>query len=98
MNKKGKRFAIKKKMEKILVIGAFDRYNYGDLLFPLVIEKQLSSYGHPFEFQYFGLVKSDLSAVGGLPTQDLQEFYKACEEGGTPVHVIIAGGEALGVT
>ncbi|WP_057940496.1 polysaccharide pyruvyl transferase family protein [Algoriphagus resistens] len=85
-------------MIKVLIIGAFDRYNYGDLLFPLVIERQLSRYGKEFEFEYFGLVESDLSDVGGLPTKGLQEFYKACNDPAKPVHVIIAGGEALGVT
>ncbi len=85
-------------MTTILIIGAFDRYNYGDLLFPLVIEKQLSSYGAGFEFEYFGLVESDLSAVGGLPTKGLQDFYARCSDPNWPVHVIIAGGEALGVT
>ncbi|MDR7129852.1 hypothetical protein J2X69_002198 [Algoriphagus sp. 4150] len=85
-------------MTKVLIIGAFDRYNYGDLLFPLVIERQLSSYGKDFEFEYFGLVESDLSSVGGLPTKGLQQFYKACNNPSDPAHVIIAGGEALGVT
>lgn len=85
-------------MEKVLIIGAFDRYNYGDLLFPLVIEKQLSSYNKDFQFEFFGLVESDLSDVGGLPTKGLQDFYRACSDPNEPVHVIIAGGEALGVT
>lgn len=85
-------------MTKVLIIGAFDRYNYGDLLFPLVIERQLSSYGEDFEFEYFGLIESDLSSVGGLPTKSIKEFYKQCNDPDSPVHVIIAGGEALGVT
>ncbi len=85
-------------MIKVLIIGAFDRYNYGDLLFPLVIERQLSTYGENFQFEYFGLINSDLSNVGGLPTKGLQKFYKACSDPSDPVHVIIAGGEALGVT
>lgn len=85
-------------MTKVLIIGAFDRYNYGDLLFPLVIERQLSTYGENFQFEYFGLVERDLSNVGGLPSKGLQKFYKACSDPSDPVHVIIAGGEALGVT
>ncbi len=85
-------------MTKVLIIGAFDRYNYGDLLFPLVIERQLSSYEVDFQFEYFGLIESDLSSVGGVPTKGLQKFYKACSDPSDPVHVIIAGGEALAVT
>jgi hypothetical protein len=85
-------------MHKILIIGAFDRYNYGDLLFPLVIEQQLNTYGKNFEYEFFGLVESDLKKEGGLPTKNLQEFYRQCGDPSRPVHVIIAGGEALGVT
>ncbi|GAA0880455.1 hypothetical protein GCM10009119_34250 [Algoriphagus jejuensis] len=85
-------------MRDILIIGAFDRYNYGDLLFPIILEKQLQSYGLDFRFQFFGLVRSDLRPQGGIPTQGLREFYRQCSDVNHPVHVIIAGGEALGVT
>ncbi len=85
-------------MQDILIIGAFDRYNYGDLLFPVILEKQLLTYGQDFRFQFFGLVKSDLRQQGGIPTQGLQEFYRQLSDPNRPVHVIIAGGEALGVT
>lgn len=85
-------------MTKVLIIGAFDRYNYGDLLFPLVIEQQLNTFGKNFEYEFFGLVESDLKKEGGLPTKNLQEFYRQCSDPNKPVHVIIAGGEALGVT
>src|SRR5690554_1612546 len=85
-------------MEKILIIGAFDRYNYGDLLFPLIIEKKLNSYGRDFEFAYFGLVNSDLSKEGGKPTQDLKAFYEQLSHPDQKASIIVAGGEALGVT
>ena len=85
-------------MEKILIIGAFDRYNYGDLLFPIIIERQLNTYGGEFQFEFFGLVDSDLSKEGGKPTKRLRAFYQACEDPAHRVTVIVAGGEALGVT
>ena len=85
-------------MEKILIIGAFDRYNYGDLLFPLIIEKQLNTYGKNFQYQYFGIVESDLSKEGGKPTQSLQAFYGHLSDPEDKASVIVAGGEALGVT
>lgn len=85
-------------MEKILIIGAFDRYNYGDLLFPLIIEKQLDTYPVNFHYEFFGLVESDLSREGGKPTLDLKTFYKECNNPGQKVSIIVAGGEALGVT
>lgn len=85
-------------MEKILIIGAFDRYNYGDLLFPLIIEKQLNTYGNKFQFEFYGLVDSDLSKEGGKATKGLRAFYQACENPNQQATVIVAGGEALGVT
>ena len=82
----------------ILIIGAFDRFNYGDLLFPLVIEAQLATYGQSFDARYFGIVKSDLSALGGKPTDDIRAFYRACQESSGHTSVIVAGGEAVAVT
>ncbi len=67
-------------MEKILIIGAFDRYNYGDLLFPLILEKQLDTYHKDFQYEFYGLVESDLSKEGGKPTLDLKAFYEACNQ------------------
>ena len=82
----------------ILIIGAFDRYNYGDLLFPLVIESQLNTYGRPFKASYFGIIASDLSAVGGKPTADIRAFYERCDQRSGHTSVIVAGGEAVAVT
>src|SRR5680860_327262 len=85
-------------MEKILIIGAFDRYNYGDLLFPLIIEKQLDTYNKNLQYEFFGIIKSDLSKEGGKPTRDLNAFYEACNHPDQRASIIVAGGEALGVT
>lgn len=82
----------------ILVVGAFDRFNYGDLLFPLIIEAQLHTYGKPFDASFFGIVNSDLRALGGKPTEDIRAFYRRCNEGGNHTSVIVAGGEAVAVT
>ncbi|WP_134091971.1 polysaccharide pyruvyl transferase family protein [Olivibacter sp. XZL3] len=85
-------------MNKILIIGAFDRFNYGDLLFPIIIEQQLKTYGQPLDLAYFGMVDSDLSDLGGKPTQNIQAFYQACNDGSTRANIIVAGGEAIAVT
>lgn len=83
---------------KVLIIGAFDRYNYGDLLFPLIIEKQLATYGRDFDAHYYGMVNSDLRALGGKPTADIRAFYQACDTPGSHTSIIVAGGEAVAVT
>lgn len=85
-------------MSQILVIGAFDRFNYGDLLFPIIIEKELGTYPHHNTLNYYGIVNSDLSALGGKPTHNILDFYKTCNNGSDKVNVIIAGGEAIDAT
>lgn len=79
----------------VAILGAIDRFNYGDLLFPYIIESALQELGDNFHFEYFGLVKSDWSAKGGLPTQSLKSFYKKVQQGSIDA-VIIAGGESFG--
>lgn len=84
-------------MKKINIIGAIDRFNYGDLLFPHIIEKEFSSLlGDSFSFSYFGLVRSDYRKFGAKPSNNLREFYKCSDDDN--VNIIIAGGEALGAT
>lgn len=85
-------------MNKILIIGAFDRFNYGDLLFPIIIEQQLKTYGKPLDIAYFGMIDSDLRGLGGKPTQNIQAFYQACNAEDKRANIIVAGGEAIAVT
>lgn len=83
--------------KSINIIGAFDRYNYGDLLFPIVIEKYLRENRkdllEKYDLRYFGLVESDLSNVGGKKTQALKNLYN--EELSENSMVIVAGGDVL---
>ncbi|WP_375058512.1 polysaccharide pyruvyl transferase family protein [Zobellella sp. DQSA1] len=72
------------------VIGPFDRYNYGDLLFSLIIKNKLDSIGADSE--YYGLIHSDLSRYGAVKTLPISSFYKNTVDGDK---VIIAGGESL---
>ncbi len=83
--------------KSINIIGAFDRYNYGDLLFPIVIEKYIRENRkdllEKYDLRYFGLVESDLSNVGGKKTQALKILYN--EELSENSMVIVAGGDVL---
>lgn len=85
-------------MKQVLIIGAFDRYNYGDLLFPIIIEMQLKTHQTPMEFSFYGIVDSDLSTLGGKPTESIKHFYKKCQDSKHKASVIVAGGEAIAVT
>lgn len=81
----------------INIIGAFDRYNYGDLLFPIVIEEYLRENRQDllekYDLRYFGLVESNLSNVGGKKTEALKNLYN--EELNKDSMVIVAGGDVL---
>ncbi|MBV4467412.1 hypothetical protein KVG95_29280, partial [Pseudomonas sp. SWRI79] len=78
-------------MKQYQIVGPFDRYNYGDLLFPLILEKALQSESGSI-VNYYGLIDSDLSQYSGKPTRSIKDFYQQTKSGD---HVIIAGGESL---
>src|SRR5262249_60885946 len=78
---------------RVAVIGAFDRFNYGDLLFPAVLGRLLGGAGTP-PADFYAAVRSDLRRVGGQRTRPLKELFRpgALPEGGA---AILAGGEIL---
>ena len=69
-----------------VLFGAFDRHNFGDLLFPHLMTALLP--GQVFEFA--GLVERDLQAFGGHRVSAL-----AARQDPRPAHVIHVGGELL---
>ena len=77
----------------ILLTGAFDRFNFGDLLFPLITREGLRRLGVEAEFDVFATRRSDLSAAGALPTKSLQELYRSAPSPGDTL--LLAGGEIL---
>lgn len=82
-------------MNKIAIHGAFDRFNYGDLLFPLILENVFADCKNNYDIDYFGLIDSDLSSYGAKPTKSIEQLFKAetLQDGSL---LIIAGGEILG--
>jgi hypothetical protein len=72
-----------------IVFGAFDRHNFGDLLFPHILEALAGRN----DFLHAGLVACDLREDGGHEVHaiaDLAERYRD-----RPVRIIHAGGELL---
>ena len=77
---------------KIALVGAFDRYNYGDILMPIIMHNQIMTNLNikDIEFSYYGLFKSDMSKCKGYSTRALSELKEK------EVDVIIfVGGEIL---
>jgi len=84
-------------MNKIFILGAFDRFNYGDLLFPLIIDKAIIEPNKiDFEMYICSLKDKDYSKLGGVKTQGLAFLYRNIKQCPNSV-IIIAGGEVLGV-
>ncbi|RST74171.1 polysaccharide pyruvyl transferase family protein [Siminovitchia acidinfaciens] len=85
-------------MKKVALLGAFDRFNYGDLLFPIILEKYLKeNLKIQCEFEYYGLIQSDLTSLGGKKTNAIDELYlnNAFKKDDC---LILVGGEMLGAT
>lgn len=82
-------------MKKIAIYGAFDRFNYGDMLFPLILERVFESYVAAYRLDYYGIINSDLSSFGGKPTKSVELLFDGnnLEDGSI---VVVAGGEVLG--
>lgn len=81
--------------DKIALFGAYDRYNYGDLLFPLIFRKFLED-KYPFlldKIEYFSLTSKDLSKYGGIKTKSLEAFQKSMNEFG---FIVVLGGQIFG--
>lgn len=81
-------------MKKLYILAPNDRFNYGDLLFPHILQKNFSE---SFEQVIFcSTVKSDLSYLGGIPTEAYNVLFKANNKDEN--YLIIAGGESLFAT
>lgn len=85
-------------MKKIFLIGATDRFNYGDLLFPIIIKKKLEDLAvlqkDSLDIENYSLQNSDFTAIGGLPTKSYYELYKDIKN--NECIIIIVGGEVIG--
>lgn len=73
----------------VIVFGAFDRHNFGDLLFPHVAAALLKTRNPVFA----GLAGRDLRAYGGHRVAGIARLAAQC--GDRPVHIVHAGGELL---
>ena len=75
-----------------------DRFNYGDLLFPIVTRAALTALfgsNDHYDFAQYGLARSDLSVDGVLPSMGICDLYKDAKDGDI---VLVAGGENLAQT
>ena len=79
-------------MSTIILYGAFDRHNYGDLLFPMVMQKMLQQQNPAHSIVIAAMIDTDLSNVDALPTVSIQKALKAHPDS----VIMLAGGDVIG--
>ncbi|QGZ32065.1 polysaccharide pyruvyl transferase family protein [Stutzerimonas stutzeri] len=77
----------------VIAYGAYDRHNYGDLLFAIVLKRYLEADGR-FNVLVAATKKSDLSSYGALPTIPLKKALEATRQQPKTM-LVVAGGECL---
>lgn len=97
MNLLGTEINKKNIKDTIVIIGAFDRYNYGDNLMPILFEKFLEAY-YPAIFTnyniiYSAMTDSDLSKYKVKKTVSMHKVFNS--KMGKPYAIISIGGEVL---
>lgn len=75
----------------LYMLGAFDRFNFGDLLFPLLLSQQWQHL--PLSIHAVALRHSDYGAHGALPTRALREVCRQPLPASSTV--LVVGGEVL---
>ena len=80
-------------MNNLILYGAFDRYNYGDNLMPLLFEEFLKqrfpNFLQDYGIIYSSLRRSDLSRYSCAPTVPIKEALKVSSNGSA---LVVAGG------
>lgn len=80
------------KYKKVALIGAYDRFNYGDLLFPVVTSLCLAQANAKATAQAFSLRAADLTKFGALPTSSLSHLNRRGELARDDVAIFNGGG------
>lgn len=86
---------MKETQVEIAILAAIDRYNYGDLLFPLILREYLQNI-EGVNIGYYGLVDADFESCGSIKTRSFSEFYEQYAKSSQPNIVIIGGGCVIG--
>ena len=76
----------------IVLYGAFDRHNYGDLLFPLIMGRIIAQHFPEKSVSIAGLIDSDLSLFGAPKTESIKKALKHSKNDAT---IILAGGDVV---
>jgi polysaccharide pyruvyl transferase WcaK-like protein len=82
--------------KKIALFGAYDRYNYGDNLMPILLEMYLKKYSpeklNDYEFIHTSISDSDLTVYSCFPTRSISNVIGELKQDDC---LIVVGGEVL---
>ncbi len=79
-------------------IGAFDRFNYGDVLFANVLTHMIAQHLPEAELRYYALKAADMRLQGGVQTEPLRNLYRRSLGPDDRHLVVLTGGELLAPT
>lgn len=83
-------------MKKYHIVGAFDRHNYGDILFPLVHTQFIKNkVGDNAAIEYYSVTAADLRQHGGVKTKTIKELIQQGVKENDKI--IMSGGDILSV-
>jgi hypothetical protein len=80
-------------MRTVYLLAASDRFNYGDLLFPMIASKYVKG---NYEFVNVALTASNLTDLGAMPSYPYHVVRTDARRGSEKSAVIVCGGEVLG--
>lgn len=76
------------------LVGAFDRHNYGDILFPLVHTESLLANGvRRSQIHYYAITAANLTSDGGYRTKSIKDLLS--QSLGVDDVVVMSGGDIL---
>jgi exopolysaccharide biosynthesis predicted pyruvyltransferase EpsI len=82
--------------KKVVLFGAYDRYNYGDNLMPILLKLYLEKYEpeklNNIELIFCSISRSDLSKYACFPTRSISDVVGELNQGDC---VVVVGGEVL---
>ncbi len=80
----------------IAILGAFDRYNYGDLLYPMILKEYLGKISDSYKPGFYGLIEADMKEYGTIESKPFGEFYNTIKKCSSKNVIIICGGAVIG--
>ncbi len=84
-----------KKLEKIGIFGPHDRINYGDFLFPMMLEHAISKLiGSKIQLKKYSLISADYSHLKAFKSKSYRDLISDVNNREINV-VIVAGGESI---